>query len=360
MIFEKLMENESYWDSINVDKILVENGDIEQKETVQVNVGPEDLYDIMSEHFIEVILENEKLIEDTIKVHAAKRYNRKYINARKHLIKDKKYIIRRVWAKSNSEMYKEELLSKNIISIDNEVSVRFVQKEKTTTVIPKFVDIKFNGYDFKDHIEGKFIVTEKEDRFILESIPSEDQYAWEPKKIVMKDNIFDIFMKDRKDLAFEKVTQRGFDYTQASYYLSGNTFFYGKPYENGFIGNININKFSHDYNGWISAKAMKIKKIKKALDILEKEGLNEWFQNERNDAFYINYFDWEDFEDENDYYCPSGIEGYIKPFLGMDKFYYDDNGSFDLLEKYEEDQYSNKDSDYYDDSYMYDDFWDYE
>jgi len=318
------------------EKILVENGDIEQlEEIVQINVGSEDL------------------IKEAIKIHAAKRYNRKYINARKNLIKDKRYIIRRAWAKSDSEMYRQDLMKKNVVSMDNEVSVHFVQKEKTTTVVPKFVDIK-------DHIKGRFIVTEKEDRFILESIPSEDHYALGPKIIVMKDNIFDFFMKDRKDLAFEKVIQRDFDYTWATYYLSGNTFFYGKPYENGFIGNVIINKTSYDYNDWISAKAIKIKKTKEYFKILEKEGLNEWFQNERNDAFYVNSFDcdWEDFEDENDYYL-SDIEKYVKPFLGMDKFYYEDNGGYDLLEKYEEEQYccTDLDYDYYDDSYMYDDFW---
>jgi len=358
MNFEEIINSESYWNSINIDKILIEKGDIEKsKESIQVNIIGEDLYDIMFDYY----LENEKIIEEAIKIHIGKRYNRKYINARKNLIKDKRNVIREAWAKGKSEMYRQDLVEKNVVSMDNEVNVHYVQKEKTTIVIPKFVNIKFyskfNGYDFKDHIKGKFIVTEKEDRFILETIPFEDRFAWEPKKIIMKDNIFDIFMKDRKDLAFDKIIQRGFDYTWASYYLSGNTFFYGKPYKNGFIGNINIDKFNHDYNGWITAKAMKIKKTKQSLDILEKEGFNEWFENERRDAFHMNYFDWEDFEEENDCFYPSGIEGYVRPFLGMDKFYYDDNGGFDLLEKYEEDQYSCEDPDYYKDSYMYDDFW---
>jgi len=320
MTFEKLMENKSYWSSIDLNEVLIENGDIEQEKNVQVNVGPEDLYDVMSEHFKENIIENEKIIEEAIKIHVAKRYNRKYINACKNLIKDKRYILKRVFSKSDSEMYRQDLVSKNVVSMDNETKVRFIQKEKTRIIIPKFVDnhfySKFKGYNFEEHIKGKFIVTEKEDIFILESIP--------------------------------------FDYTWASYYLSGNIFFYGKPYKNGFVGNINIDKFRHNYNGFISAKAIKIRKIKQFLNILEKEGINEWFQNERNDAFYVNYFDcdWEDFEDENDYYL-SDIEKYVKPFLGMDKFYYEDNGGYDLLEKYEEEQYCCTDLDYD----YYDDFW---
>ena len=356
MTFEKLMNNGNYWANLNVDSILIENGDIIEEEIVD----PEDLYKVMSNHFAEIVIENEKIIKDSIKIFLNKRYNRKYINARKYKIKDKRIVYQKAHCSSKIDYFNKDLVSKNVVSMDNEICVRFVQKEKEKKIIPKFVDIKYKN-NFEKHIKGKFIVTEKEDRFILESIPSEDQYAWEPKKIVMKDNIFDFFMKDRRDLAFEKVTQRGFDYTWVIDYLSGNTFFYGKPYVNGFVGNVNIYKFSHDYNGWVSAKAMKIKKTKEYFKILEKEGLNEWFQNERNDAFYVNSFDldWEDFEDENNYYL-SDIEKYVKPFLGMNKFYYEDNGGYDLLEKYEEKQYSCTDPDYYDDSYMYDDYWDYE
>ena len=231
----KLTMEEIFKKDFNETEVLIENGDIEEVvEEVEFN-GYYDIYDIL----IRTNEFDQSIIEEEIKVHAEKRYNRKYINARKHLIKDKRYIIRKAWAKSESEIY-------------------------------------------------------------------------------------------RKD-------------------------FYGKPLLNGYIKNIFINKINyyHDYNGWFSAKAMKIRQTNKMLKNIEKEGLMEWYNydyKEYRKSLYYS-FDCEDYED-NEVYL-SDIEYYVQPFLGMDKFYYEDNSNYDLLEKYKEESYEYEEESLYDYDYYY-------
>jgi len=335
----------------NETEVLIENGDDIEEVVEEVKFsGYYDIYDVL----IRTNEFDKSIIEEEIKVHAEKRYNRKYINARKHLIKDKRYIIRKAWAKSESEIYRKDLIQKNVVHIEKEVSIRFFQKEKIETIIPKAVEIEyisiFNGKTLRNNIKGKYIVTEKSDRFILESIPTEEQFAWEPKQIIFKDKILDIYMQERKNLSFKRIIKHAYDYTWAQFDLSGKTFFYRKPLLNGYIKNIFINKINyyHDYNGWFSAKAMKIRQTNKMLKNIEKEGLMEWYNydyKEYRKSLYYS-FDCEDYED-NEVYL-SDIEYYVQPFLGMDKFYYEDNSNYDLLEKYKEESYE------YEEDFLYD------
>jgi len=122
--FEELMFDHNYWNNVDLNEVLIENGDkfenpyvIEDNEASSKN----DIYDDMFDMFLEEQEMNESIIEEAMEIHSSKRYNRKYINARKHLIKDKKRVLSQVAvSKDFGQLFKDIFYEKNVVRVENE------------------------------------------------------------------------------------------------------------------------------------------------------------------------------------------------------------------------------------------------
>jgi hypothetical protein len=127
-----LMENSQYWESVDImemsEGIKVVNKEVES--TKDSNNDEWDMYDLWDE-IHQSRLEDMTIIEESIKLHSEKRFNRKYIanSNRKHKIKDKK----KLFFKATPDYYADqkqkgqELIDKKVAEFP---TLRVIKHEK--------------------------------------------------------------------------------------------------------------------------------------------------------------------------------------------------------------------------------------
>jgi len=375
---ENLSMEEIFKKDFNETEVLIENGDdIEEVvEEVEFN-GYYDIYDVL----IRTNEFDKSIIEEEIKVHAEKRYNRKYINARKHLIKDKRHLFAKVKPYSTKNM-DNNLTTKNILSVDNLCFVKEKMNEKVSEYNINYVEISFSNVDWlksslggiKENMSysGPCIIIENNEEYFtfiryskyidINGFYSND-YIYDHMISIEKEKINYLFI-DKKNLGLIKI-KRIINYSIDSVINVNNarTHFYGKLVKGGsFIGNIKLQKrpieYYIDYIDLESYKRDNKKQIRKEFNIYLQE-----IEDRKNEPIYnpnLLYLD--------DLYHDLPVN----EFLGMNIFYYEDNENYDLLEKYEElktkynfteneiDSYfSEEDLEFFSDMYEeYEEYWD--
>jgi len=213
--FEKIMNNKNYWDNLNIDKILEENGDTNS---------------IKQKYMSSLKTDN----KNSMKIHMSKRYNRKYINAVKHKLKDKRIVYQKARLFSKIDYFKKDLVLKNVVFLEKETLIKTKEEKATIIITPEDIYMEINIFDCTMTISGLFEIIENNLWYTIISLDKKIN------KTFFKFSVAKIIRKKRYDLIFEKevVLSRSNSYLNKN--LSGKIYFYNKLVKNGYIDNIYV------------------------------------------------------------------------------------------------------------------------
>jgi len=260
-------------------------------------------------------------------------------------------------------MYKNDLIEKNVISVDNENYLEYIGKDiiKTIDISQVKIDYIDKEWNLRYSIKGKFYIKEISETFgggfNIYNVNKLDKPSHLRDTLLIEQSILDhniLSCHIRKVSTVPYLYQKAHNYTTANHYISGNKFFYGKKVVSDcFVDNVFI-WYSMNQEETISKKE---KDFRKYSQYLIDTGIEDFFQ-EKKDEIRWYYEDMDCFQ-EDDIHFGNPIENYVQPFLGMDKFYYEDNANYDLIEKYDSDTYNDDDRGYYfeDDCYFEDEYY---
>ena len=249
--FEKLMNNGNYWANLNVDSILIENGDIIEEEytiTMKTNV------------------------KDSIKIFLNKRYNRKYINARKYKIKDKRIVYQKAHCSSKIDYFNKDLVSKNVVFLEKETLVKTEEEKVYKKIIPEEIYMKINFCGHIRELSGLFEMTETNFWFTIISLDKEIG------ETIFKSSIVEISRKSKLDLIFEREIYLSRSNLYVDKKISGKVYFYNKLVKNKFVKNIYVGwpKRINDL-WWFEETQINFRKQEeKFLDQIEKDYYEEY------------------------------------------------------------------------------------
>lgn len=306
---------------------------------------------------IEKDLTDAQIIIDAMKIHADKRYNRKQLNARKHLIKDK----RSLFKKKDSKVYNladltkglsKVLFDKNVIVNENQNLKIISETSRVEWVTPVKVDINYKRNSIFPwdseliNIKGLFIIHKDFDNnsIILESLTEKEYFSNGFRKITLKNSdIIDMHLIELNHLTFSRKVGRDFYSKDLDYQLNTKRYFYGKPVHKDYCKGIylGINKRKED-RYFFEEKEKKAKIAKKiALNDLN-SGLIQYEEELIEEQNYdIEEFDWNDLDYRSEFYL---VKGYEEPtnYWETDLDFY----SNDTLEEIQKDYYET-DLDFY-------------
>ena len=156
-MFIGIMRNDFYWDNVIIDKGV-------EFDSKTATISEEDSTENL----------DYQIIQDSLKAHSTKRYNRKYINSRKYLIKDKKHMYWKAFP-STMDKYRDietKLEKDKILSVDNLqiVSTEDIYKTSEYTVVEAYIEYIsvtnyiFNKYESYEKVDSRgFFIPSKYD-----------------------------------------------------------------------------------------------------------------------------------------------------------------------------------------------------
>ena len=312
MGFTTLMNDENYWAEVIIDK-----GPIEEEKEVLFNepIDEEELLAIMAAAQYEEIHETESMIEEAMNIHAEKRYNRKYINQRKHKLEDKASIFFES-IPSGYEKFKDiETKLSGISSIEGNCLFKGEAKEISTSHVLCDVFIiheykSWTGFLKKELIKGMgyFIDHKLPTHKTFVYLNKKDGWGDPLKKSFKIDNVTKYEIRELKHLEpVVKVKRVGIDYTY-NIPMSNRiytVFFYGKPViisdkkETVFTKGHALLKMNGSKSYYRESK-LKYRKLGKDLDRSIHDSIQD--QKELEIELEAEFYALYDFEDFNEYY----------------------------------------------------------
>jgi len=353
--------NDTMWNkTFNIINPVSEKTSKDNSLTIQPEYNP---YDSLMDKIIEDI----DIIDNAIDIHSSKRYNKKYIAARKFLIKDKRHLYLKGQSFSNVSEYGQSLYSKNVIRNENQNILHTVTKKKIKTIIPIKVIIDYSGYNegrlnyYQGEYTFKDLVTieETELSYILTSLTKKDYFCSRGLvTVIAKKHITSFYKQEMNHLKYTIEIGEDSDTKELDYHYNRKIYFYGKPVqrhdycENVFIGLSNKREDSH----WFNYKREINNKNGFGPKLSIKLGLED-YENELEDLDRSLYCEFED-EDYYDNCHDFNISYYEEPehywktttHIGLGIL-----EELDILEEQDKQRYFDEcdREDYY-----YDEFWD--
>jgi len=353
----------------NEEEVLLENGDIiEVRNEKVVNEELSDL-ELIADDFLFSWIEDINILEEAMKIHREKRYNRKYINSRKYLVKDKRNLFQKAYPVYPTQTDNKLILDR-VLDIDNLciLNQELVRKESEYRI--QYIDIEYNkkfvfGSLVPEQYQGyAIIVNNKFDNFTFIKYNSSEfkeltyDYISENLISINDRELIDYLSIDNHRIKGVAKVNRIIQYSNKNILNKYNmkVHFYGKRViGNFFVENtkLPVYKLFCHYEGFNITIQNEKEDIRKEIE----EGIESYEQERRDYEYFLYECDYE----EDDYYFDP-YEGFpVKEFLGMNVFYYEDHGNYDLIEKKEEEivyddcDYYYGDEDFFSD--MCEDYW---